>query len=198
MTWTARMLLVAAALCLAMEAFAQQPAAQAPVQRQIVLTIMSPQANTFAPGIDATVALTQEQANQVAATYREVYQSAGVILANLVLQDNGSTMDQRRAANATLQQAQALFQARARSIFTAPQQKLIDDVQAAFTKVFEAQQADFNARVKANFAAELEKILTPEQKAAMAKARAAIEEQQKKAQEQPPAGGTTPATPPAQ
>jgi len=200
MSWTTRILLLAAAgLCFGTCAPAQTaaaPAAQTPPQRQIVLTIMTPQVNNFAPGVDATVSLTQEQANQVAAAYRETFESAGAVLANMVLQDSSSSAEQRRVASITLQQAQAAFQARARAAFTDPQRELIDKVQAAFTKVLEALQADFNARVKANFAAELDQILTPAQKQAMMKARKVIEENQAKAAQQP-AGGATPAPAPA-
>jgi len=186
--------LILCGLLLATGALAQQPAQQPP-QRQVVLTIMAPEVNRFAPGIDASVKLSQEQANQLAAAYRDVFQSSAVVLANLVLQDNGSTMDQRRMATATLQQAQALFSARARTVFTEPQQQLIDKVQAAFTKIFEKAQADFQERVKADFNAQLNTILNAEQKTAMMEARKTIEEAQRKAQEQqkPP---TTPATTP--
>lgn len=193
-------MLVVVALSLGAVALAQQqpaaqpaPAAQ-PQQRQVVLTIMSPQVNNFAPGIDASVALSQEQANQVAAAYRETFESAAAVLANMVLQDATSSAEQRRVASITLQQTQLAFQARARAVFTDSQRALIDKVQEAFNKVYENVIADMNARVKAAFAVELEKILTPEQKQAMLKARRTIEENQRKAQEQQkPAGGATPA-----
>ncbi len=203
MTRTARTLpLAAAALWLCVCASAQQqpaaqgaPAQQQPAPRQVVLTIMAPQVNNFAPGIDAAVSLTQEQANQVAAAYRETLESAAALLAQMVLQDSSTSPEQRRVATITLQQAQLAFQARARAVFTDQQRELIDKVQAAFTRVTEAVQADMNARIKANFAAELERILTPEQKQAMMKARRAIEEAQAKQQQQQQQ--QKPATPPA-
>lgn len=194
-------MLVVVVLSLGAAALAQQQPAQQPTQqpaqpqqRQVVLTIMSPQVNNFAPGIDASVALSQEQANQVAAAYRETFESAAAVLANMVLQDATSSPEQRRVASITLQQTQLAFQARARAVFTDAQRALIDKVQEAFNKVYESVTADMNARVKAAFAAELERILTPEQKQAMLKARRTIEENQRKAQEQQkPAGGATPA-----
>lgn len=195
LVWIAVVLLTAGA-AMAQQA-GQPPAQQQPAQRQIVLTIMSSEVNNFAPGIDASVKLSQEQANQLAAAYREVYQGAAVILANMVLQDNGSSMDQRRVAQFTLQQAQQLFQAKARAVFTEPQQQLIDKVQAAFTKIFEKAQAEFQARLKADFNAQLDTLLSPEQKQAMMVARKAIEDAQRKAAEQQKAATPAPATPPA-
>ena len=190
-SFAAAILLLAS--CVSAQPAVQPPAQQPPPQRQVVLTIMSQQVNNFAPGIDAAVAVTQEQANKLAGVYREVYESNAVVLATMVMQDNNATMAQRRVATALLQQAQATFQASARTVFTEPQQQLIDQVQAAFTKVSEAAQTDLNARVKSDFAAELDKLLTPEQKQAMLKARQAIEEAQRKAQVQQPAPATTPA-----
>jgi len=176
-----------AALILAGAAFA----ADAPPQ-QIVLTIMTPQVNAVAPGIDAAVAVTPEQANALAAAYREVFQSSAITLANMVLQDSNTTMAQRQVAAAALQQAQAQFQARGRAIFTVPQRALVDKVQAAYNKAYEAAQAQMVTAVKTKFSADLDTILTPEQKAAMLKARADIEAANKKAQEAKPAA-TTPA-----
>lgn len=158
----------------------------APPQQQIVLTIMTPQINSFAPGIDAAVGLTPEQANQLAAAYREVFNSSAVVLSNLVLQDATSTPAQRQAAQATLQQAQGLFGARGRAVFTPQQTQLVDKTQVAFTRIYNAAQTQMVAAVKANFNTELETILTAEQKAAMLKARAEIEAANKQAQEQKP------------
>lgn len=158
----------------------------APPQQQIVLTIMTPQINSFAPGIDAAVGLTPEQANQLAAAYREVFNSSAVVLSNLVLQDATSTPAQRQAAQATLQQAQNLFAAKGRAVLTPQQAKLVDTTQAAFTRILNAAQAQMVEAVKTNFGKELETILTAEQKAAMMKARAEIEAANKKAQEQKP------------
>lgn len=169
-------------------------AADTPPQ-QVVLTIMTQQVNAVAPGIDAAVALTPEQANALAAAYREVFQSSAVTLANMVLQDGNTTMAQRQMAAATLQQAQALFQARARAVFTVAQRQLVDKVQAAYGKVFDAAQEQMATTVKTKFSAELDTILTPEQKAAMLKARAEIEAANKKAQEQKPAATPAPAKP---
>lgn len=167
-----------------------------PQPQQIVLTIMTPQVNNLAPGIDAAVAVTPEQANALAAVYREVFQSSAVTLANMVLQDGNTTMAQRQMAAATLQQAQGLFQARARAVFTGPQRTLVDKVQAAYDKAFQDAQAQLQAALKSKFTAELETILNAEQKAAMLKARAEIEAANKKAAEQQKTTTTPPATAP--
>ncbi|MEN6664669.1 MAG: hypothetical protein ABFD85_11825 [Phycisphaerae bacterium] len=158
----------------------------APPQQQIVLTIMTPQINSFAPGIDAAVGLTPEQANQLATAYREVFNSSAVVLSNLVLQDATSTPAQRQAAQATLQQAQNLFAAKGRAVLTPQQTKLVDTTQAAFTRIYGAAQTQMIEAVKTNFGKELETLLTAEQKAAMMKARAEIEAANRKAQEQKP------------
>ncbi|MEN6301461.1 MAG: hypothetical protein ABFE07_27595 [Armatimonadia bacterium] len=158
----------------------------APPQQQIVLTIMTPQINSFAPGIDAAVGLTPEQANQLATAYREVFNSSAVVLSNLVLQDATSTPAQRQAAQATLQQAQNLFAVKGRAVLTPQQTKLVDTTQAAFTRILNAAQTQMVEAVKTNFGKELETLLTAEQKAAMMKARAEIEAANKKAQEQKP------------
>lgn len=163
--------------------------------QQIVLTIMTPQVNALAPGIDAAVAVTPEQANALAAAYREVFQSSAVTLANLVLQDGNTSMAQRQAAAATLQQAQTLFQNGARAVFTPAQRQLVDKVQAAYGKVYDAAQAQMVTAVKTKFSADLDTILTPEQKAAMLKARAEIEAANKKAQQPKPAATPAPAQP---
>lgn len=178
---TTRML---ACVVLAVCSTACAHAQQAP--QQVVLTIMAPQVNNVAPGIDAAVKLTPEQVNQLTALYREVFDSGAAVLANMVLRDSNTTMEQRRVASIALQQAQAQFQARARAIFTEPQQKLIDSVQAAFEKIYQQEQEEFNKRLTGNFSAELDKLLSPEQKQAMMEARAKIEEQ-RKAQAPPPA-----------
>lgn len=163
-------------------------------QPQVVLTIMSQQINSFAPGVDAAVGLSNDQAKQLAVAYSEVFNSSAVALANMVLQDGNASGAQRQAASATLQQAQLLFQARGRAVLTPAQAQLVDKIQASFSKVFAAAQAQMNTTIKTNFGAELEILLSPEQKQAMYKARAAIEAAQKaaeqKAAEQKPAPAT--------
>ena len=150
-------------------------------KRQVNLTIMSSEVNAFAPGVDAVVGLTEDQAKQLAAAYREVYETSAVALANMVLQDGNTTFAQRQMASATLQQTQAAFQARARLVFTEAQRQLIDKVQTTFTRVLQSVQKELNEKVTTVFGHELDTMLTAEQKAAMTKARAAIEDARRKA-----------------
>jgi hypothetical protein len=183
MRMTMTVVLVLAGLWLAGNVLAADAAPQ-----QIVLTILTPQINAIAPGIDAAVVVTPEQANALAAAYREVFQSSAVTLANMVLQDANTSMAQRQLAAATIQQAQTLFQGRARAVFTPAQRQLVDKVQAAYTRIFDAAQAQMVTAVKNNFTTELDTLLTAEQKQAMLKARAEIDAaKQRKAAEQKPA-----------
>jgi len=157
---------------------------QETAQRQVHVSMFEAQVRSFAPGIDAIIGLTDDQAKLLAAAYRGAFETSGVNLANMVLRDNNTTLAQRQMATATLQQAQATFRAQGRAIFTEEQRQLIDKVYASFASVQETAQKEMVAKITTGFAKELDGILTPEQKQAMQKAKAQIEEAARKAAEE--------------
>ena len=180
-----------AAIALAMLMLVGTSSAQETAKRQVSLWIFDARIRSFAPGLDAAIGLTGDQAKQLAAAYAEVFNTNAAALANMVLEDDGPSMAQRQMATATLQQAQAAFQMKGRTIFTEKQRGLIDKVYASFARVHDAAQQAMVQKVTADFAKELDAMLTPEQKDAVKQARAAIEEANKRKAEaaKKPEGG---------
>jgi hypothetical protein len=165
--------LILTALCCAVRgtAFAQETA-----QTTVGLWIFDAQVRSFAPGIDAVISLSEEQKKQLADLYAEVMATNAVLLANMVLQDTRTSFAQRQVATATIQQAQAALRAGSRNVFTEAQRELVDRVYAAFSRVHQAAQQEMVRKVTAGFAEELGEILTAEQKQAMEKRQAELEE----------------------
>lgn len=165
-----RLCLIAGLVALVVPASTQEDSAP-----QITLSIFEARVRSFAPGIDAIISLTDEQKKQLAGIYSEVFGTTGVRLADMVLQDSSASVAQRQMATATVLQAQADFRARSRSVFTEEQRQLIDKIYEVFNRVYEAAQEAMVKEVTAGFAGELDRLLTPEQKQAMADSRAEIE-----------------------
>ena len=149
--------------------------------RKIALWIFEARIRSFAPGIDAAITVSDEQKTQLGGIYAEVFETNAVALANMVLQDSNTSFAQRQVATATIQQAQAEFRTRSRSVFTEAQRTLIDEVYAAFNRVYQAAQEEMVTKVTAGFAGELDQLLSAEQKQAVAKSKAEIVEAKRKA-----------------
>jgi len=156
--------------------------------RQVPIWLFDAQVRAFAPGIEGIITLKDEQKDRLGKIYSEVFGQNSVALANMVLQDARTSLMQRRAAAATLTQAQETFRTSSREVFTPEQQALIDKVYAAYNEVSKAAQQELVDKVKTQFGAKLDGLLNADQKKAMARKKTDIEEAQKKAAEaQPPA-----------
>lgn len=183
---------VAVAVSLAGPLLAQQAPG-----KTVSLFIFESRLRSFAPGLEAVISLNDEQKKKLGGAYDEVFGTSSVRLASSVLQDMNASLGQRRMASATMVQAQAAFRAKSRAIFSDPQRELIDKVYEAFNRIYQQAQEEVVKQITASFSKELEKLLTPEQKAAMAKSKAEIEAAQAKpAAGTPPAAGTQPAPKP--
>jgi len=165
--------------------------AQEPEGRKIALWIFEARIRSFAPGIDAVITVSDEQKTQLGEIYTEIFGTNAVALANMVLQDSNTSFAQRQVATAAIQQAQAEFRTKSRSVFTEAQRALIDEVYTAFNRVYQAAQEEMVTKVTAGFAGALDQLLSAEQKQAMAKSKAEIEEAMRKA-----ADGQTEGEPP--
>ena len=151
--------------------------------RQVPIWLFDAQVRAFAPGIEGIITLKDEQKDRLGKIYSEVFGQNSVALANMVLQDARTSLMQRQAAAATLTQAQELFRAKSREVFTTGQQDLIDKIYVAYNEVAKAAQQELVDKVKAQFGAKLDGLLNADQKKGMEKKKAEIEEAQKKAAE---------------
>ena len=155
----------------------------------VSLFIFEARVRSFAPGLEATISLSEEQRTKLGGVYDGVFGTPAVRLANSVLQDMNASIAQRQTATAIVLQAQADFRTQSRAVFTDQQRELIDKVYAAFNRVYEQAQEQLAKEVTGNFGKELEQILTPEQKQAMEKQRAELEAAKSQPATIEPAGG---------
>jgi hypothetical protein len=138
----------------------------------VSLSMFEARVRAFAPGVEAIITLSDDQKKKLGGIYDEVFGTPAVRLASSVLEDINASVGQRQMAAATVQQAQAAFRAKSRTVFTGAQRELIDRVYATFSHVSEQAEANYVKEMTGNLAKELDKILTPEQKQAMAKRQA--------------------------
>lgn len=162
--------------------------AQEQPAQTISLYIFEARVRSFSPGIDAVVDLSEEQKTKLGEVYSAIFGTNAALLANLVLQDSNASVVQRQIARATVLQAQAEFRSKSREVFTEEQRALIDKVYEAFSNVYKAAEEAMLQEVKGGLAAQLEGILTPEQKQAMEKRKAEIESAAAAANTQPEGG----------
>jgi hypothetical protein len=155
----------------------------------VSLFIFEARVRSFAPGLEATISLSEDQRTKLGGIYDGVFGTPAVRLANSVLQDTNASLAQRQTATAIVLQAQADFRTQSRAVFTDPQRELIDRVYAAFNRVYERAQEQLVKEVTGNFGKELEQILTSEQKQAMEKHRAELEAAKSQPAATEPAGG---------
>jgi hypothetical protein len=152
------------------------PVLAQPSQKPTVSVFMfEARVRSFAPAIEAIISLSEDQKKQLAQAYDEAFGGPAARLAGSVLQDMNASVAQRQMASTTMLQAQASFRAKSRTIFTDQQRDLVDRVYAAFNRVYAQAQDEMVKLITGGFAKELDTLLTPEQKQAMAKRQAELD-----------------------
>lgn len=139
--------------------------------RPVTLRIFDTRVSAAVPGIGAVISLTEEQRKQVEQIYNEVFGAQPVTDAAKVLQNKESSVEEVQTANTALTKARETFLERCQGVFTPEQSELIRRIYKAYNETVQAAYQEMLVKVRFGFAARLEEVLTPEQKAAVVKAR---------------------------
>jgi len=187
-------LLLAVLTLICTVATAEDAQEQPPGNTQIPLWIFDAQVRAAAPGIETIITLTDEQKAKLQVIYDQVFSAPTLQSTQKVLLDQKATPEERQEASSVIQTARNWFAKRCNAeVFTPEQLELIRKVYAAYAQVQAEVRREVAAMITRGLAGRLDDILSPEQKAAMAKARAdlkaavkaAAKAQEQSAQQQP-------------